>query len=159
MKTKQLLLLLTLLLLGNISYSQTFKYSYDAAGNRIIRELKPQTLSMGLLPDSTIVFTTDKEETLSENESMNEAEVNNGDAFRTVFYPNPTYGIFTLELPEFRQGDKGYVMIYDIMSKLVARQNNVAFTQSFDISFVPSGFYIVRILVNDKMVIKKIIKK
>jgi hypothetical protein len=154
MKIKILTIML-LMLLSGISYSQTnFTYTYDAAGNRIKREIKTVLMSAAMPVNDTI------ETALFDNEQgeANAFEDNTGDAFPTILYPNPTYGQFTLDLPDFKPGEKGYITLYDQMGKIIVHQKYVSASQYFDISNVLSGFYVAHIMVNDKLVIKKIIK-
>ena len=158
MKTKPLIITIALLLLSNISYPQDYKYSYDASGNRIKREVKTSAMSaMPLARNDSVDLSTDEDIVTEEPEETTGNTA--GEAFRTVLYPNPTYGYFTIELPEFKQGESGQIMIYDQTGNLIVRQKYVSSTQDFDISSIPAGIYIVRILVNDKLVIKRIIKQ
>ncbi|MDR1054416.1 MAG: T9SS type A sorting domain-containing protein [Prevotellaceae bacterium] len=152
---RKLILIITILLLGKVCYSQTnFTYIYDAAGNRIKRELKTVLMSVAMPVNDTI------ETALFDNEQgeANAFEDNTGDAFPTILYPNPTYGQFTLDLPDFKPGERGYIMLYDQMGKIIVHQKYVSASQYFDISNVLPGFYVAHIMVNDKLVIKKIIK-
>lgn len=156
MKTK--ILILAILLLANIGYSQNFIYSYDAAGNRVKRAVKIST-KMEVFTDSTFA---DVGEQLIAGDVISDEFSNQTDeskTFRTILYPNPTNGLFTVELPEFKQGESGYIIIYNQMGNMVEKQNYVSSTQSFDITSLSSGFYIVHIIVNGKLVVRKIIKQ
>ena len=103
-----------------------------------------------------MVLSANNQEETNTNEAFAE---NTGDAFPVILYPNPTYGQFTLELPDFKSGEKGYIIVYDQMGKAVINQKYVSLSQYFDISGVMPGYYIIHIMVNDKLVIKKIIKQ
>ncbi|MDR1055778.1 MAG: T9SS type A sorting domain-containing protein [Prevotellaceae bacterium] len=152
---RKLILIITILLLGKVCYPQTnFTYTYDAAGNRIKRELKVVTQNAMFPVNDTVetaLFDNEQEETHA-------FEHNTGDAFPTILYPNPTYGQFTLDLPDFKPGEKGYIILYSQMGKIIVHQKYVSASQYFDISNVLPGFYVAHIMVNDKLVIKKIIK-
>ena len=161
---KTLIITAFILLLGNISYSQTtFTFTYDASGNRTKRVLPPSPQGMPVIPvleDSIkvadMVLSANNQEETNTNEAFAE---NTGDAFLVILYPNPTYGQFTLELPDFKSGEKGYIIVYDQMGKAVINQKYISLSQYFDISGVMPGYYIIHIMVNDKLVIKKIIKQ
>ena len=146
-------------------YSQTtfFTFTYDASGNRIKRVPPPSPQGMPVMPvleDSIkvadMVLSANNQEETNTNEAFAE---NTGDAFPVILYPNPTYGQFTLELPDFKPGEKGYIMVYDQMGKIIINQKYVSLSQYFDISSVIPGYYIIHVMVNDKLVIKKIIKQ
>jgi hypothetical protein len=157
---KQLFILTLCLLLSNLCYTQTnFKYSYDAAGNRIKREVNAGAMSLAMAPVNDTIDMLLQEDTVTDTETDVLFEDNTGDAFPVILYPNPTYGQFTLSLPDFVREEKGSILVYDQMGKIIVNQKYASASQSFDISNVLLGYYIVHIVVNNKLVVKKIIKK
>jgi hypothetical protein len=75
-------------------------------------------------------------------------------------YPNPTSNAFTLELTEVDEGLKITVEIYGIMGERIL-QNELFGSQryQFDMSAMPRGVYILRVLRGDQTEIQKIIRQ
>jgi hypothetical protein len=69
---------------------------------------------------------------------------------QVVVYPNPTTGVFTLEISEVR-GDDAAVMITDVAGKLIAMKtvaksgSHVPSLLSFDLSSLSRGMYLVSV--------------
>ncbi len=61
-----------------------------------------------------------------------------------VLYPNPTQGVFYVQLPEAVKG--GEAVIMDMNGKVIERKHFMPDTKlSFDLSYVPKGVYMVQI--------------
>lgn len=75
-------------------------------------------------------------------------------------YPNPTSGDFTLELNGFDLSSKISVEIYNMMGERLLQQE-IFGSQAyrFDMSQMPKGMYILRLLNGDKAEMQKIIKQ
>jgi hypothetical protein len=75
-------------------------------------------------------------------------------------YPNPTTGIFTLELTESSENTKANVEIYSIMGELV--QQTTMFGErsyQFNLSDKPRGIYIARVLQGENLYMEKVIRQ
>jgi hypothetical protein len=85
------------------------------------------------------------------------AEPETSESFFKV-YPNPTTGIFTLELSEI--ATTVTVEIYGVMGEQILRQEVSGFSMyEFDLSTQPRGIYIVRVLKGDLMEIQRVIRQ
>jgi hypothetical protein len=73
-------------------------------------------------------------------------------------YPNPTTGIFTLELSEI--ASTVTIEIYGVMGEQILRQDVSGFiTYEFDLSSQPRGIYIIRVLNGNEMGIQRVIRQ
>lgn len=75
-------------------------------------------------------------------------------------YPNPTTGIFTLELPEATESAAANIEIYGIMGELV--QQTTMFGErsyQFNLSDKPRGIYIIRVLQGENLYMGKVIRR
>jgi hypothetical protein len=81
------------------------------------------------------------------------------DSFFKV-YPNPTSNAFTLELMEFDEALKITVEIYGMMGERLL-QNELSGSQlyRFDMSTMPKGVYILRVLRGNQTEMQKIIRQ
>jgi hypothetical protein len=75
-------------------------------------------------------------------------------------YPNPTTGMFTIELPEANEISAANVEIYGILGELI--QQSIVFderTYHFNLSDKPRGIYIIRVLQGENLYIEKVIRR
>jgi hypothetical protein len=80
-------------------------------------------------------------------------------AIGVVIYPNPVNSIFDLRFSIFGEGK---IELVDMFGKVVMELFNGKFTsekKEFDVSQLPLGVYFVRIHFNDKLIVRKLIKK
>jgi len=76
---------------------------------------------------------------------------------RIIIYPNPTSGEVRVESGALRVES---VEIFDVMGKNVSRlTSHISHPISIDISYLPSGVYFLRIVTENEVVTKKIIKR
>ncbi len=62
-------------------------------------------------------------------------------------YPNPTSGVFTIELNESGSGSQISVDIYNSIGKKMSHEEVSMYRQhNFDISYLPRGIYIIKVL-------------
>ncbi|MBI9053109.1 MAG: T9SS type A sorting domain-containing protein [Bacteroidales bacterium] len=73
-------------------------------------------------------------------------------------YPNPSKGIFNIDISG-SEGEEKNIQVYDISGKKIQEVRNFNNTEKIDLSNYPSGLYFVRVLVNDKLYLEKIIKQ
>ena len=86
------------------------------------------------------------------NNNVGMNELNNDT--NIALYPNPTNGIFNLDL----ENADGYIFIYNILGEIVL-QSKINDTQiKFDLSNKPAGIYFVNVISDSKNYSKKIIK-
>ncbi len=74
-------------------------------------------------------------------------------------FPNPTTGMFTLELAGAVDDRTSSMEIFTLMGERVMSEQLFGDAQhQFDLTFRPKGIYIVRVTIGDKMGIKKLVK-
>ena len=143
MKTKNISLTFMVIIctLININvFAQTFvRYDYDNAGNRILRQVI--TIPPKLSPEDSLQFIV-QHPGLEEN--LKGAEENLGDCKVTVF-PNPTGGIFTLEINGSFDGNSSMLSLYSISGTEISNRRQLAKSNKMDISSYPAGSYILKV--------------
>jgi len=75
-------------------------------------------------------------------------------------FPNPTTGIFTLELPKSSENTTANVEIYGMMGELV-QQTSLFGERSyqFNLSNQPRGIYIMRVMLGENLYMEKVIRQ
>jgi hypothetical protein len=72
-------------------------------------------------------------------------------------FPNPSEGVFTLELNEdFKQAD---LIVFDILGKIVFSGKKLEASTQIDLSDYPTGMYFVKLTKDDICKTEKIIKQ
>lgn len=103
------------------------------------------------------VFLNVNEEDFTINSNLSVDDVNGADAL--TIYPNPSKGIFTIEL-DSKANNISYT-VYNMEGKLVA-QNSVShtsgkFSQQINLSHLPSGVYLIQVNNGSEKISKKLI--
>jgi hypothetical protein len=77
-----------------------------------------------------------------------------------TFYPNPTPGIFTLEIIDASASSDLVVEIFTIMGeRILLKELEGSKYHDFDLSEMASGIYLVRVIRGDEMGIEKVIRQ
>lgn len=134
-------LILSLLFFPLLCYAQRVAYTYDGAGNRIIRAL------------DGIKYTIEQED-----EDQNESKLSLTDDVISV-YPNPTDGPLVIDIAGFDNSNKGEVKVFSISGQLIIQEKIVESRTRLELSGYTNGMYLVNITVNDRDSIWKIIKR
>lgn len=128
------LLLIPILLLGQ----NTVKYTYDASGNRVKREI--------VLTKSTVATRSD-----FFTEEL---------AKRTIkIYPNPTEGQLKVEVSDFEECKSVGLTVVNMQGQIVLKKKMSSATDDLDMSGEASGLYILQINIDGENSSWKIIKK
>ena len=69
-------------------------------------------------------------------------------------YPNPTSGIFTIELTELSENSS--LTVYDMLGKIIVRKESITTTTQIDLSGNEKGIYLINIQTNNKQTVRKI---
>jgi hypothetical protein len=131
------------------------RYSYDESGNRVRRYI-----TKSLVIDTVYIDTiynkasNDSVQDATQEEDLFEKK----DAFEVLVYPNPTIGMLEVELPGLKTNQNTHLYLYSQTGILVKQMDRLQRRQSVDISNQPAGIYILRITVDNKAVLRKIIK-
>ena len=76
-----------------------------------------------------------------------------------VIFPNPSSGMFTIELPDATESSLIDVAVYSSLGKKILKQEVSIFKQSnFDISVLPGGIYTISIINCGRICSEKVIK-
>lgn len=129
-----------LLIFASLSASpQTIHYSYDQSGNRISREIvmTPQNIPS------------------NETASVNEDVIDNR---KLNIYPNPTYGILTVEIRGYENSDNCGISIFNKAGTLITEIKLDSHIATIDISDQPADLYLMRIIINQSVSTWRIIK-
>lgn len=140
MKTKSSFLILLLAAIPSFIHAQSsIGYTYDAAGNRILRE--------------PVRFRVQRENTdsLSMDQRMSRIGI--------TVAPNPTKGPITVTITGLSEEDVCFLSIYDISGKHVLTMPAFGESTSLDLTSFSSGYYLLQALVNDERYLTKIIKE
>lgn len=130
------------------------RFAYDAAGNRVRRELvvgskKPKGLRT-LSTDST-------QQTTSALEPKDEADrrylsgrdyvTETIDRGQVRIYPNPTEGELTIEFLGYRPEQRAVLVVYDLFGRVVVRREVASMTTMLDLSGQSAGLYVLHLIV------------
>jgi hypothetical protein len=145
--------------------SSACTYSYDASGNRILRQPVNPTLShaAGLRSAGTGTEMIDPGRDGSKDEAKNvEGSIGaipeNPLQPAVTVYPNPTDRFFTVNIPSWHKDVTGEIRIYDSVGKILYIRNITGEMESFDLSGYDAGIYMAEISVDGKKLIYKIVK-
>jgi len=142
--TKHFYLLFSFLVFFSITIqAQKVGYDYDLAGNRITRKLvtldNPNYAKQHVDPPAPV------EEQLGER--------------KITVYPNPTRGSLAVEITGGDQNDQMILSVFSSQGVQLQNRRVTAITTPVNMSAYPSGWYILRLQVGDKMTEFKIIKQ
>lgn len=124
--------------------AQNVSYTYDAAGNRIKREI---VMNRNGAP--TRSAQEEPEDVYSEILSKKQVRI----------YPNPTSGILRIEVLNLGEADNCTLRIFNSAGAQVTSTLTTSATASLDISGQPNGIYFLRISIGKEESTWKIIKK
>ncbi len=152
MKRKHILLtylFCCLFVAGNLSGAE-IKFEYDDAGNRTSRKII--RISNSNLR-SAVAIQEENEETVEEpqifTDHLSQSTI--------LIYPNPTKGLLKIEI----NGGINPVdlQLYDMSGRLLQQESNVASSVTLDLSRLPAGTYILRLVSGNQKNEWKIIKE
>ena len=142
---KPILICILLLTIAMSINAQTVTYTYDAAGNRTARVV-------------TVNKSPAAPQTMQEPEVMTDisdipVEKN------IVVYPNPTTGVFKVEIKGFTHEMHADFRLTDLAGKTVSHHKIAHGSHNFDLSHQLAGIYLLHVTINGKSAVWKIVKK
>jgi len=164
MKSKQLLLIVVLLLVGCLANAQShYTCDYDEAGNRIKRYYTIGQPIPAPSPEDTTAVQTAKFPDFKDNDAGTQnidkvGKEQEEDDFRMLIYPNPVSDYFTLELPDLQPGATGSLVIISKMGLPIYSQNQLTQFQTINIGASPPDIYLIRIETGDKLYVVSVVK-
>lgn len=137
---KKLLFLFLLVVSFNLSGQEKIKFTYDASGNRIKKEI---VLSSTKLASEEVneIFT----------EKMSERNIK--------IYPNPTKGQLMLDISDIEDIKSGNLTVYNMQGQMLINKKISDVQTILDISSRPNGIYILHINIDGEKKSWRIIKE
>lgn len=150
MKTKLIVLAMSslaiLTLLPVVSSAQgRIGYSYDAAGNRVKREI--------IMPVSKTM--AKQQNFSSDNQSFSDMLCDHS----VKIYPNPSKGVLKICIFGLKDSDKCYLGVYTTQGVQILAEKVKTDNTDVNISNQPNGVYLLQITINGKSTTWKIVKK
>lgn len=134
-----ILLLASLCIQAQNQTKDKVTYGYDAAGNRIKREIVVNTTKSAV--ESPSVFTEEFAERIIK------------------IYPNPTQGFLKVELSDFDKAKTVTLHLLNMSGQSILKTKMATNPTDLDISNRPSGIYILQIIIDGKISTWRIIKE
>jgi hypothetical protein len=158
---KKLLIALSNLLFCLVAYGQTVDYiefTYDYAGNRTERHviyLREPDDSVAQEIEYPVKNAVNTNQTGNENviykELLGEQEI--------CIFPNPTKGEITVEITNLQQTAPEKLEVFSLAGESVFSENMLQNKTVVDLSKLPPGTYVLKILLDTKLSTWKIIKE
>lgn len=124
--------------------AQNVSYTYDAAGNRIKREI---VMNRNGAPTRS----AQEEQEVVYSEMLSKKQVR--------IYPNPTSGMLKVEVLNLGDVENCTIRIFNSAGVQITSTRTTSATASLDISNQPNGVYFLRIAIGKEESTWKIIKK
>jgi hypothetical protein len=138
--------------IGNIDIN----YEYDAAGNRIGRTITfYNSFASGLRAGAQEI----EEEEIVYSEKLDYSEEIEKSAADIRIYPNPTQGLFTVEIGNISNAISGEIHLMDAKGKTLEKRNISGEKMNFDLNGEAPGAYLMNIRIGEKVSSWKIIKQ
>jgi hypothetical protein len=141
---KKLSTLIMLLLVAFSLSAQTFEYTYDAAGNRVKRQM-------------VYMKSLESKDSLSDVENTPVPE-QLGEMTINVF-PNPVEQRLNVNITNLPADAIGKLCIFDMGGRELMNRANLSSANTFDMSTLPAGLYILRLTAGNDQKEWKIIKE
>lgn len=143
---KKIYMCLLFLFSSLVSMGQSkIAYVYDAAGNRVKREIVMQA------PKAKGEQRSFESEEQMFSDMLYDYSVN--------IYPNPTEGTLKISILGLKDTDKCLLEVYTMQGAQIISERIKTDNIGINISSRPAGIYLLRIIINDKSTTWKIIKK
>jgi len=134
------------------TYKPYYHYTYDDNGNRVSREeviilsKTAPTDSIVRKTDSTAVAAT--AEAAQQDQQKPASESMLGEQKVTVF-PNPTSGQLQIDITNFIEGSKGYILATDMQGRVIYKIENINATNIVNLSSQAKGNYTLKLVINN----------
>ena len=125
--------------------AQNINFDYDEAGNCIV---KYKTV---VLPSNVKGNKNDTTKTVPQSEIISDREV--------IIYPNPTKGALKVEIRGKSPERPIQYVLTDLSGKSLRQIQSQEIYYVFDMTSFPSGIYLLRVMIDEKWSIWKIIKE
>lgn len=136
--------------MGNLMGQTPISYSYDASGNRQTR--KVVTLKSGSI-DQSEVTSSDSASIKPEvfQESLGETTIK--------IYPNPTKGELQVGITGIDNTKESFIQVFNLSGVIISEKKPLSDSNIIDLSARPTGTYLLKIYLNNKVSEWKILKE
>jgi len=159
-----ILIIISVIEVKSQTYSQ-FQYTYDAAGNRIKREI------IVISPSSPAPNTQNNNDSVGNSNNIanniesgklenfdgsvtNEQESNKSESLlgenKITVYPNPTTGELKIDISNFNPDSKGTIIVTDMIGKLITEIKNVSSSNLVNLYTTARGSYVLKLVLDGK---------
>jgi len=145
-------LFLCCLLFTSLTLAQTVRYAYDPAGNRISRTIVLNTLRSAPQNET-------EEEEEEEKEASPTFVEQLTDDLQVKIYPNPTKGLLQIEIAGNENDNNTPIAVFNQSGQQILATQTAGQITPVDLSGVPAGTYILRLIIRERTENYTIIKK
>lgn len=140
---KNTILIFIITCISNVLIAQTtFNYTYDNAGNRVLRQVVELRSMQSNNNDSTA---------LQESATLGEMQIN--------VMPNPTAGMLQINISNLPANAEGGITLWDLQSKEILKQTGIFANNPINLSQQPKGTYLMQIRVGKQRSEWKVVKE
>lgn len=143
---KTLIIVCVSMLIPSELKAQTIHYSYDAAGNRIKREIV-------LAPEDSLTRQSEVKKAMTANYS----DMLSGRNLR--IYPNPTEGILKVDFSGCTDAEQCHVKLFNMSGQQLFFTDSPSSIETINLISQPKGIYLLSIIINGEESTWRIIKK
>lgn len=132
------------------------QYGYDYAGNRITRTIFYGEAKKGSIKQDTTIDNTGSltEKAQEEKEEYKDIIENK----RVSIFPNPTKGIISIEMFNYKKEEVFIVAVYDLQGREIINEQYSGMRLRLDLSGIPDGTYILKLISENETKEWKIVK-
>jgi hypothetical protein len=124
-------------------------------GNAVIPAATNQSYTATVNGNYAVEITVGSCVDTSACENVSTVGINEATLKVTSIYPNPTKGMFTIELSELN--DNSSVTVYDMLGKVIVSKELQSRTTQIDLTGNDKGIYFINIQTNDEPIVRKVI--
>jgi hypothetical protein len=135
-------LFITICISSLLSAQTTFNYTYDDAGNRVLRQVV-ELRSMQSNSNDSIA--------LQESTTLGEMQIS--------IMPNPTAGLLQINISNLPANAEGGITLWDLQSKEILKQTGIFANNPINLSQQPKGTYLMQIRVGKQRSEWKVVKE
>lgn len=133
--------ILSMLAFHCVIFAQNVKFTYDNAGNRIMREIVLNTKSLQQEEPTKMYY----------SDMISERNIR--------IYPNPTKGRLKVEITGYEDSDQCILRVFNLSGHTILSTQATSSWTELDIGSQINGIYILHISLNNQETIWKIIKQ
>lgn len=127
---------------NNLSAQTKVCFQHDASGNRTNRSVCFKCIAA-----------------TSDSITVSQPIIESFGKMQIILYPNPTKGHLTINIANMPDNATGEIILSDMIGRLLIKQCTNRGTTQLDLSSHPTGLYVLKIRIDDKVSEWKVIKE